>query len=98
METGGEIGLLAALVSLGFCASNGEAKRKVAETWRDAVGRRAGGRAASCLARFDEFLEQGLDEGEAAYRALDEAGLLWIADEPGSATPPSNSPDDVPAV
>jgi tyrosyl-tRNA synthetase len=31
IETGGEIGLLAALVQLGFCASNGEAKRKVAE-------------------------------------------------------------------
>jgi tyrosyl-tRNA synthetase len=31
VETGGEIGLLAALVALGFCASNGEAKRKVAE-------------------------------------------------------------------
>jgi tyrosyl-tRNA synthetase len=31
VRTGGEIGLLAALVSLGFCASNGEAKRKVAE-------------------------------------------------------------------
>ncbi|WP_338504458.1 tyrosine--tRNA ligase [Sphingomonas kaistensis] len=31
VETGGEIGLLAALVGLGFCASNGEAKRKVAE-------------------------------------------------------------------
>jgi tyrosyl-tRNA synthetase len=29
--TGGEIGVLAALVALGFCASNGEAKRKVAE-------------------------------------------------------------------
>ena len=31
VTTGGEIGLLAALVGLGFCASNGEAKRKVAE-------------------------------------------------------------------
>jgi tyrosyl-tRNA synthetase len=31
VTTGGEIGLLAALVQLGFCASNGEAKRKVAE-------------------------------------------------------------------
>ncbi len=31
IRTGGEIGLLAALVGLGFCASNGEAKRKVAE-------------------------------------------------------------------
>jgi tyrosyl-tRNA synthetase len=31
VATGGEIGLLAALVQLGFCASNGEAKRKVAE-------------------------------------------------------------------
>jgi tyrosyl-tRNA synthetase len=29
--SGGEIGLLSALVQLGFCASNGEAKRKVAE-------------------------------------------------------------------
>ena len=28
---GGEIGVLAALVALGFCASNGEAKRKVTE-------------------------------------------------------------------
>jgi tyrosyl-tRNA synthetase len=28
---GGEIGVLAALVGLGFCASNGEAKRKIAE-------------------------------------------------------------------
>lgn len=31
IETGGEISLLAALVQLRFCASNGEAKRKVAE-------------------------------------------------------------------
>lgn len=31
IETGGEIGILAALVQLGFCASNGEAKRKVTE-------------------------------------------------------------------
>jgi tyrosyl-tRNA synthetase len=31
VETGGEISLLAALVQLGFCVSNGEAKRKVAE-------------------------------------------------------------------
>ena len=31
VSTGGEIGVLAALVALGFCASNGEAKRKVAE-------------------------------------------------------------------
>lgn len=30
-STGGQVGLLAALVGLGFCASNGEAKRKVAE-------------------------------------------------------------------
>ena len=31
IATGGEIGILAALVQLGFCASNGEAKRKVTE-------------------------------------------------------------------
>ena len=31
LATGGEIGILAALTGLGFCASNGEAKRKIAE-------------------------------------------------------------------
>ncbi|URD61780.1 tyrosine--tRNA ligase [Sphingomonas sp. KRR8] len=31
LATGGEIGVLAALVGVGFCASNGEAKRKIAE-------------------------------------------------------------------
>jgi tyrosyl-tRNA synthetase len=31
LEVDGEIGILSALASLGFCASNGEAKRKIAE-------------------------------------------------------------------
>jgi len=31
LKTGGEITVLAALTGLGFCASNGEAKRKIAE-------------------------------------------------------------------
>ena len=31
LQTGGEISILAALTGLGFCASNGEAKRKIAE-------------------------------------------------------------------
>jgi tyrosyl-tRNA synthetase len=31
LSTGGEIGILAALTALGFCASNGEAKRKISE-------------------------------------------------------------------
>ena len=31
LPTGGSIGILAALTGLGFCASNGEAKRKIAE-------------------------------------------------------------------
>ena len=31
LSTGGSIGILAALTRLGFCASNGEAKRKIAE-------------------------------------------------------------------
>ncbi len=74
------------------------AKRKVAETWRDAVGRRAGERAELCIARFDALVVEGRDEGEAAYRALEEQGLLWIADEPGSAAPSNGSSDDVPAV
>jgi len=31
LQTGGEVSILAALTGLGFCASNGEAKRKIAE-------------------------------------------------------------------
>ena len=31
LSTGGEIGILVALTGLGFCASNGEAKRKIGE-------------------------------------------------------------------
>jgi tyrosyl-tRNA synthetase len=31
LATGGSISILAALTGLGFCASNGEAKRKIAE-------------------------------------------------------------------
>ncbi|TDR94957.1 hypothetical protein EV668_2249 [Enterovirga rhinocerotis] len=74
------------------------ARRKVAETWRDAVGRRAGLRAPSCLARFDALLGAGLDEGEAAYRVLAEEDLLWVVDEPGSAAPAAGASDEVPAV
>jgi tyrosyl-tRNA synthetase len=31
LQTGGEVSILAALTGLGFCASNGEARRKIAE-------------------------------------------------------------------
>lgn len=48
------------------------AKRKVRETWREAVARRGAalGRAPACLAAYDAFAAGGAAEHEAAYRAL----------------------------
>lgn len=48
------------------------AKRKLNETWREAVARRAGelARETECLRAFDQHLAEGRSEGEAAYRAL----------------------------
>jgi hypothetical protein len=55
------------------------AKRKLTETWRDAVARRARERAveAECLRTFDEFLARGQPEAEAAYRSLSRFDALF---------------------
>lgn len=47
-------------------------KRKLAETWRDAVARRGGelGRERECLEAFEAHLEDGRHEAEAAFFAL----------------------------
>ena len=74
------------------------AKRKVRQTWREAVALRAGGQAPRLLQRFDALLDEGREEAEAAYRVLEEAGLLWVADEPGLDRPTVAPPDEVPAV
>ena len=72
------------------------AKRKVRQTWREAVASRAGD-PSPALSQFD-LLIQERDEAEAAYRALEKAGLLWLADEPGAAAPTTAPADEVPAV
>lgn len=73
------------------------AKRKLRQTWREALAARAGGEGGAVLSRFDELLREGREDGDAAYHALASAGLLWLVDEPGAASPPKGS-DDVPAV
>ena len=72
-------------------------KRKVRQTWRDAVANRIGPSDPDGLAAFDALLAQGRPEFEAAYRVLEARGLLWRADEPGSPEPGAG-PDEVPAV
>ena len=55
-------------------------RRKVRQSWRDAVEERAKSVSAvaarACLAAFEAVLEAGGTEAEAAYRALAEADLL----------------------
>ncbi len=54
------------------------AKRKLTETWREAVARRARecGREEACLQAFDARRAAGAPEAEAAYRSLAEADCL----------------------
>lgn len=61
---------------------NGIAKRRVAESWRDAVARRGGGRRREVVAAFDLLVSAGRGEAEAAFRALEAEGLLWSPAEP----------------
>ncbi|WP_375459556.1 hypothetical protein [uncultured Enterovirga sp.] len=58
------------------------AKRRVTETWREAVGSRAGIAAPACLAAYDGLVAEGSGEAEAAFRALGTHRLLWRVDEP----------------
>ena len=68
------------------------AKRKVRQSWRDAVAARleeaSPERRRMAMAAFDRRAGEGADEAELAYAVLAEAGLLWEVDAPGfSATP-----------
>lgn len=58
------------------------AKRRLAQTWREAVAARAGDRAGEALSAYDALVLAGASEAEAAYRALLERALLWSVDEP----------------
>jgi hypothetical protein len=55
------------------------AKRKLNETWREAVARRARELAveANCLKSFDELLGEGENEAAAAYKALSRFDALF---------------------
>lgn len=82
------------------------AKRGVMQTWRDAVAARAhaSGLTAESLAAFDRRREAGASEAEAAYRALEQLGLLWTVELPGERSqtvalaPRVDAPRDVPAA
>lgn len=58
------------------------AKRRITETWREAVAGRAGDRAGEALSAYDALVRAGASEAEAAYRALRDRALLWSVDEP----------------
>jgi hypothetical protein len=72
------------------------AKRKIHQTWREAVVARAAdeGARSRCLAVFDEIVGQGRSEAEAAFRALAAQSLLWDVvgpTDPGPPTPPERA-------
>ncbi|HEX8165125.1 MAG TPA: hypothetical protein VF601_04975 [Beijerinckiaceae bacterium] len=54
-------------------------KRKIHETWRDAVAKRAGelGLEEECLQAFESHLLDGKHEAEAAYFSLAEFKCLY---------------------
>lgn len=60
----------------------GIAKRGMAESWRDAVAARAGGRRRQVVATFDALVSAGASDAEAAFRALQAENLLWSQEEP----------------
>jgi hypothetical protein len=60
------------------------AKRKLTETWREAIARRGRefGREQDCLEPFDALVAAGMRDLEAAYQVLKQHGFLWPVDEP----------------
>ncbi len=60
------------------------ARRKVGETWREAVERRGKvfGVKASCLHAFDGHVAAGRNDYEAAYLALEQQRCLWLIEGP----------------
>lgn len=79
------------------------AKRKVAETWRDAVSARAAasGDAGVCVALFDRLVAAGTSDAEAAYRTLRTSNLLWRLDgqdDPATTAEDAAGRHDLPSV
>lgn len=59
------------------------AKKRMNQTWREAVAEHAGPAAEACLRAFDDACAGGAPEHIAAYRALDAHGRLAAVDLPG---------------
>lgn len=60
------------------------ARRKVGETWREAVASRgdALGLRTDCLSAFDAHLAAGKKDFEAAFLALQDQQCLWLIQGP----------------
>ena len=86
---------------------SGIIKRKLRESWREAVAARLGSAAPAKreegLAAFDAAVAAGEGEAEAAFAALSAHGLLWHVEgagftpAPAAAANPAN-PHSVPSV
>lgn len=70
------------------------AKRRLAETWREAVAARAGaaGRDGEAVSIYDRLRAEGRHEAEAAFHALGHVHLLWSVDLPGDPQAPTPRP------
>jgi hypothetical protein len=68
-------------------------KRRLRETWRDAVAARVADRRPEqtpmALAAFDNAVSRGEEEAEAAFATLSALGLLWHVEGAGLTPPPS---------
>jgi hypothetical protein len=55
-------------------------KRKLSESWRDAVARRGGefGLEQECVRAYEERLDEGMHEAEAAFRTLASFDCLFV--------------------
>lgn len=83
---------------------SGIVKRKLHETWREAVANRIAEAApnalAAGLAAYDAARAEGQGEAEAAFAVLSAHGLLWHVDAPGfaAAAPDPANPHSVPSA
>jgi hypothetical protein len=63
------------------------AKKRMNQTWRDAIAEQGGPAAGAILRAFDDACAGGAPEHVAAYRALDAHGRLAEVDLPGDPSP-----------
>jgi hypothetical protein len=70
------------------------AKRKLTETWREAVARRGAerGRRQECLALFDSCVAAGAGEAEAAFETLRRWNCLFVVEGPEDPSRTADAP------